>query len=68
MIDLPELCLGTVQFGLSYGATNQQGQVPEPGFVELQLAASSGIDLLDTAQAYGTAGVLGAVGTPHLVV
>ena len=56
MIDLPELCLGTVQFGLSYGATNQQGQVPEPEVRRiLQLAASSGIDLLDTAQAYGTA-------------
>ena len=50
MSDVPELCLGTVQFGLAYGATNQQGQVPEPEVRRiLQLAASSGIDLLDTA-------------------
>ena len=56
MIDVPELCLGTAQFGLAYGATNQQGQVPEPEVRRiLQLAASSGVDLLDTAQAYGTA-------------
>ena len=56
MIDSPQLCLGTVQFGLPYGVTNQQGQVPEDEVSRiLQLAASAGIDLLDTAQSYGTA-------------
>lgn len=52
----PQLCLGTVQFGLPYGITNQAGQVPEAEVRRiLELAASSGISLLDTAQAYGTA-------------
>lgn len=50
------LCLGTVQFGLPYGITNQAGQVTESEVCRiLELAAASGIDLLDTAQAYGTA-------------
>ncbi len=52
----PQLCLGTVQFGLPYGVTNQVGQVPEEEVSRiLNLAVSSGINLLDTAQAYGTA-------------
>ena len=52
----PRLCLGTVQFGLPYGITNQAGQVPEIEVRRiLDLAALAGIDLLDTAQAYGTA-------------
>ena len=29
MTKAPQLCLGTVQFGLPYGITNQAGQVPE---------------------------------------
>lgn len=59
MTHSPQLCLGTVQFGLPYGVTNQGGQVPE-GEVSriLDLAASSGIKLLDTAQAYGTSETL----------
>ena len=59
MAHLPQLCLGTAQFGLSYGITNQQGQVPE-GEVRriLNRAALSGIHLLDTAQAYGTSELL----------
>ena len=56
MTHQPQLCLGTVQFGLPYGVTNQGGQVPEEEVSRiLDLAASSGIELLDTAQAYGTA-------------
>lgn len=56
MTGSPQLCLGTVQFGLPYGVTNQAGQVPEEEVLRiLDLAASSGIELLDTAQAYGTA-------------
>ena len=55
----PQLCLGTVQFGLPYGITNQSGKVPEVEVRRiLDLAASSGISLLDTAQAYGTAEVV----------
>jgi aryl-alcohol dehydrogenase-like predicted oxidoreductase len=56
MTHAPQLCLGTVQFGLPYGITNQVGQVPEAEVRRiLDLAAASGISLLDTAQAYGTA-------------
>lgn len=48
------LALGTVQFGLAYGITNQEGQVSqaESGRI-LELAASRNISLLDTAAAYG---------------
>ena len=51
-----QLCLGTVQFGVPYGITNQVGQVPEQQVIRiLDLAAASGICFLDTAQAYGKA-------------
>ena len=56
MTHAPQLCLGTVQFGVPYGITNQVGQVPEVEVRRiLDLAAAAGIKLLDTAQAYGTA-------------
>jgi aryl-alcohol dehydrogenase-like predicted oxidoreductase len=52
----PQLCLGTVQFGLPYGITNTTGQVTEPEVCRiLALAAQQGIQLIDTAQAYGSA-------------
>lgn len=56
------LGLGTVQFGLPYGISNKSGQVAaaEVGKI-LHLAASSGIQLLDTAAGYGNSEtVLGA--------
>ncbi len=49
-----KLGLGTAQFGLAYGLTNERGQVPASeaaAIVEAALAA--GIDLFDTAAAYG---------------
>ena len=50
-----QLTLGTFSSG-PYGVTNQAGQVPEEEVVRiLNLAAVSGISLLDTARAYGTA-------------
>lgn len=50
-----KLALGTVQFGLDYGAFNQAGQVgdEEVGAI-LARAGQAGIDTLDTARAYGT--------------
>jgi aryl-alcohol dehydrogenase-like predicted oxidoreductase len=52
----PELCLGTAQFGLAYGITNPEGQVPEAEVAQLLTQANlSGIRWLDTAQAYGNA-------------
>jgi len=49
-----KLALGTVQFGLNYGIANHGGQVSqaEAGRI-LALAAARGIDMLDTAIAYG---------------
>lgn len=48
------LALGTVQFGLSYGVTNTEGQVSEANVGQiLQEASLHGIDMLDTAAAYG---------------
>ena len=49
-----KLGLGTVQFGLAYGVTNERGQVPatEVGAI-LAAALAAGIDLVDTAAAYG---------------
>lgn len=53
---MPELALGTAQFGLDYGITNQSGQVPEQEVsLILEEAAAAGIRYLDTAQAYGNA-------------
>ncbi|WP_225770237.1 aldo/keto reductase [Inquilinus sp. Marseille-Q2685] len=57
------LGLGTAQFGLDYGIANDRGLCP-PGEVAaiLETAAASGIGVLDTAPAYGTAEqVLGEV-------
>lgn len=58
------LALGTVQFGLPYGIANQDGQVTRPvAKTMLRLAASKGIDTLDTAIAYGDSETcLGEVG------
>ena len=48
------LALGTAQFGLPYGIANQAGQVSRKDVsAMLQLAASHGVDTLDTAIAYG---------------
>jgi len=58
------LALGTVQFGLAYGISNQGSQVPSDEAVAMLAAArTAGIDTLDTAIAYGEAeNVLGRIG------
>jgi aryl-alcohol dehydrogenase-like predicted oxidoreductase len=49
-----KLGLGTVQFGMAYGVSNSSGRMPAPEVSEtLDLAAKSGVRVLDTAQAYG---------------
>ena len=60
-----KLALGTVQFGLPYGISNQGGKVAREEVSHiLKLARASGIDTLDTAIAYGDSeACLGAVGT-----
>lgn len=54
---MPELCLGTVQFGMKYGVNNQIGRQPawEESFEMLDYAIDHGIDTIDTASAYGEA-------------
>lgn len=59
-----KLALGTVQFGLPYGISNKTGQVPEATVKSmLDLAGANGINVLDTAIAYGESeSVLGRSG------
>jgi aryl-alcohol dehydrogenase-like predicted oxidoreductase len=64
MTGAARLALGTVQFGLDYGATQAAGKVPEDEVRGiLALAHEAGIDTLDTAARYGDAeSVLGRAG------
>lgn len=56
---LSKLCLGTVQFGMKYGINNQEGQPTEEACFEmLDTALEKGIDIIDTARAYGTAEIV----------
>jgi len=65
-----KLALGTVQFGLPYGISNQNGQVSrEVAKGIIALARLSGIDTLDTAIAYGDSeACLGQVGVEEFKV
>jgi aryl-alcohol dehydrogenase-like predicted oxidoreductase len=58
------IALGTVQFGLPYGISNQSGQVSRDAAKSIiSLARLSGIDTIDTAIAYGESeSCLGEVG------
>jgi len=58
------LALGTVQFGLNYGVSNTNGQVPiEVSKKILELAKEHDINTLDTAPGYGNSEkVLGKIG------
>lgn len=60
-----KLAIGTVQFGMSYGIANQQGQVSRSAAREmLNLAKEHNVDKLDTAIAYGESeACLGEIGT-----
>lgn len=62
------LGLGTVQFGLDYGITNQSGRTPLASVLAmLEYAAAHAVDVLDTAALYGDAeSVLGqTLPRPH---
>lgn len=49
-----KLSLGTVQFGLDYGISNERGKIPEHEVTKiLDFASEHGIRMLDTATAYG---------------
>lgn len=49
-----KIALGSAQFGLDYGISNQHGKAPSTAVTEiLDLAAINGIHLIDTASMYG---------------
>lgn len=51
---LKKIVIGTAQFGLDYGVNNKSGKIPgDEVFIILDLLQASGIEILDTAQAYG---------------
>jgi aryl-alcohol dehydrogenase-like predicted oxidoreductase len=56
IVDISKLGLGTVQWGVAYGISNQAG-VTDPGEVRsiLLAAQKAGVKLLDTASLYGHA-------------
>ncbi|WP_291857693.1 aldo/keto reductase [Marinilabilia sp.] len=52
---ISKIGLGTVQFGIPYGISNKQGQTEESEVsLILNYAREFGINILDTASAYGT--------------
>ena len=52
----PDLCLGTAQFGMDYGVTNNNGKVAESEVGSILTNAQiMGIKWLDTAPTYGDA-------------
>jgi aryl-alcohol dehydrogenase-like predicted oxidoreductase len=58
-LNAEKLILGTVQFGLAYGINNASGKPGiEKVFEILSYAAESGVQILDTADAYGDATAL----------
>ena len=61
---MPKLALGTANFGLPYGISNQLGQIlPDSVADILQVAKYAGVSCLDTAVAYGRSQkVLGEIG------
>lgn len=59
-----KLSIGTVQFGMDYGAFNTSGQVNFENIVKiLNLAKTVNIDTLDTSHTYGESEV--ALGRLH---
>lgn len=62
--------LGTVQFGLDYGISNESGKTPKKEVHRiLEFAQNEDIDILDTANAYGNAEkVLGSIGVENFKV
>jgi aryl-alcohol dehydrogenase-like predicted oxidoreductase len=67
---MSKLALGTVQFGLDYGVTNQSGQVTIKEVKNiLDFAKDNGIDTLDTASDYGNSEqIIGKLGVDNYQV
>jgi aryl-alcohol dehydrogenase-like predicted oxidoreductase len=55
---MPQLCLGTAQFGMNYGITNHHGKVSTSEIAQiLRMASEHSISYVDTAKVYGDAEV-----------
>ena len=55
-MSINKIALGTVQFGIPYGINNSNGKVDDESIKEIfSIAGKSGIEILDTASAYGDA-------------
>lgn len=67
-IKASKIVLGTAQFGLDYGVSNPRGKIPEIEVRQiLEKAFEAGIEILDTAIAYGDAQrVIGKATDGHL--
>lgn len=54
---MQKMCLGTVQFGMNYGINNEIRRQPtiEESIEMIDIAVNNGIDVIDTARAYGNA-------------
>ena len=67
---ISKISIGTAQFGLDYGISNQRGKVPFSDAENIiELAYSRGIDKLDTASAYGKSEkVLGEIGVKNFKI
>ena len=63
--DASRLGIGTAQFGLRYGLSDLAGKVtPDEASAILKVGRAAGIELIDTASAYGSSEeVLGQIGT-----
>ena len=70
MIDLSKIALGTVQFGLDYGVSNELGKPDKSAVKEiLDFALENNITTLDTASAYGDSeSVLGDYGIDNFQI
>lgn len=64
---MPKLALGTANFGMQYGVSNQLGQLTRENVTKiLEFAHASGIRTLDTATAYGESqNILGEIGVKN---
>lgn len=67
---ISKISIGTAQFGLDYGISNQRGKVSFSDAENIiELAYSRGIDKLDTASAYGKSEkVLGEIGVKNFKI
>ena len=55
----PKLCLGTAQFGMHYGVTNQMGRLKDNQIdLIIESALNNNIFYFDTANAYGNSEII----------